>query len=644
MSTVDAEFLEIFREEARERLDAIVETLLAIEADRAPDGAIDVLFRHTHTLKGAAGMVGLTDVQQLAHAMEDVLDESRASGRLERDLIDPLLRSADTLHAHVEGRGGPVAALVDELTRGVPAAPVVEPASPAPRERRPIRVAPEKIDTLLDLVGETVLHRRRLEHVLHADGHAAERSVADELDSGGRLLDGLKDAAIGMRTLPLATILGSLPRVVRDLAVEAGKEVDLEVEGADTELDRLILERLSEVLIHLFRNSIAHGIESPAERERAGKPARGRLQLRAEQRGGTIEITVADDGRGVPEAALAEARRTGSLVAVLTKAGYSTATEVNSISGRGVGLDAVKAQVDAIGGSLEITSTPDDGTAVVLSLPLALALIDVLLVERGGNVYGLPLASVEEVISVDETLSLVGRPALELRGATVPVADLAALVGTSAPPHQGAAPAIVVQQARARVAATCDRLLGKEQVVVKSLGALLRNVHTYLGAAILGDGRIALLVDPGALVGNSRRPALERPAVAESEAAATIRKVLVVEDSLVVRELQRGILEAAGYAVVTARNGREGLERLGADDGIELVVTDVEMPELDGIGLTKAIRANPEQSSLPVVVVTSRGEDEDRQRGFDAGADAYIVKGDFSQHALLETVGRLIGR
>lgn len=676
MTEIEAEFLEIFRDEARERLDRIVETLLALESGHAGEDAVDSLFRDTHTIKGAAGMVGMDEIGELAHAMEDVLSATRSSGSFRPELTEPLLRAADALRQHVEGGGDSVAALVEELSTGIPEIVAtideidretdpdlaldqeqVGIATPkACKARRSIRVPPEKIDTLLDLVGETVLHRRRLEHTLEDGTGAGQRLVSDELDVGGRLLDGLKDAAIGMRTLPLSSIVGSLPRAVRDLAIETGKEVELVVVGAETELDRAILEGLSELLVHILRNAVGHGIELPEERERQGKPACGRLELRAEQRGGIVEVVVADDGRGVSAEALAEAKRIGSLAEVLAQAGFSTADEVSDISGRGVGLDAVKQQVESYGGSLEVRSEPGQGTEVVLRLPLALALLEVLLVERGGNVYGLPLASIEEVISVGETLSLAGRPVLELRGASIPVADLAELIGGAAPPPADRAPAIVLYASGRRVAALCDVLLGKDEIVVKALGPLLSSLTTYLGAAILGDGRIALLVDPVAIVqgaGRSRisssirpvaSPAASRPAATDPAGEPGTHHVLVVEDSLAVRELQRSILEAAGYHVETARDGREALDRLSRDDTFELVLTDVDMPEMDGLELTAAIRAHPTYSALPVVVVTSRGEEEDRRRGIEAGADAYMVKRGFDQQVLLETVERLVGR
>ena len=660
MSDADAEFLGIFRDEANDRLDRIVETLLALETGSAPADAVDALFRDTHTIKGAAGMVGLDEIRSLAHVMEDLLAEARAAGVLEPALIDPLLRSADALRRHVEGDGEPTAALIAELAAAVakpsdqqPAleqpplaaedvsvAPIATAAAPAGRA---VRVPAEKIDAVLDLVGETVLHRQRLEHELgaHASG---EQRISDELDVGEQLLDELKGAAIGMRTLPLSSIVSPLPRAVRDLAAETGKDVELVVEGADTELDRVILESLPELLVHLLRNAIAHGIEPAAERTRAGKPARGRLELRAEQRGGIVVVTVTDDGRGVPQAAIAEARRSGSLTDVLTRPGYSTASEVSGISGRGVGLDAVKEQVEAFGGSLELQSEPGAGTSIALRLPLALALIEVLLVECDGTVFGFPLASVEEAVSLGGTMSLGGHAAIEVRGSSIALADLATLTGGTGGARASSAPVVVLTAAGRRIAVTCDRLIGKEEVVVKSLGPLLAGLTTYLGATILGDGRIALLVDPVMLVRASNR---RTPAAVQSMPAAggeqELPKVLVVEDSLTIRELQRSILEAAGYRVQTARHGRDALVKLDHDDEIELVVTDVEMPEMDGIELTRSIRADPGTSTLPVVIITSLGTDDEKRRGIEAGADAYMVKRAFDQHDLLETVERLVG-
>ncbi len=278
---------------------------------------------------------------------------------------------------------------------------------------------------------------------------------------------------------------------------------------------------------------------------------------------------------------------------------------------------------------------------VILLLPLALALGEVLVFERGGGVYGVALAAVEEVVTVTGTTTLQGRQTMPVRGRSLPVIDLLALLGAAALPVGDHSPGIVISSGGRRTVGTCDALLGAEEVVIKPLGPLLASVPGYLGASILGDGRIALLVEPATLTEGPRRapgpaaPAPDRPAAP---------KILVVEDSFTVRELQRSILEAAGYPVVTARDGREALQSIERDGQIALVVTDLEMPRLDGLELTRAIRASSTRSSLPVVIVTSHGSDDDQRRGIEAGADAYMVKRSFDQQDLLATVEQLVGR
>ena len=682
MTEPDAELIALFRDEASERLDQMDTALLAIESGTAGPDTTDALFRNAHTIKGAAGMLGFDDVQRLARAAEDILASVRDAGLFPPDLAAPLLQATSAMRAHVNGAGEPIGSLLDELAACRPARPDVQarsepssapgagapesrrtpepeqprPAAPAPRpatetprpapegstqaaEPRALRVPAAKIDHLLDVAGEIMQYRNRLAHSL--SGPAAQsRDVADVLGAGQRMLDDLKDTAVGMRTLPLALITGRLPRVVRDLAHAAGKEVDFVVTGADTELDRVILESVAEPIGHLLRNAVVHGIESPAERVRAGKPARGRIELRAVPRGSFVEITVADDGRGAGPAEVAAAQQEGSLAAVLARPGYSTAAELTDLAGRGVGLDAVRSYAHALGGSLEVRSEPGQGLQAIQLLPVALALMEVLLFERGGAVYGVPLAAVEQVVLVTETLALEGRPVVAIRERTLPVADFAELIGASAPPLSDPPPGILISAGGRRAIVTCDALVGEEEVMVKPLGPLLAGLESYLGAAILGDGRIALLIDPATLAAGSRH----RPGAAAPASPAAAPRVLVVEDSLTVRELQRSILEAAGYPVVTARDGRDALAILDREPEISLVITDLEMPELDGIELTKAIRSGTAHSSLPVVIVTSHGSEDDRLKGIAAGADAYMVKQSFDQHVLLATVERLVGR
>ncbi len=511
------------------------------------------------------------------------------------------------------------------------------PPSPVP-EQRSVRVDPVKLDHLLDVIGEAVQNRRRLAHALGPEADLS-MDVSAALDAGARTMEQLRENAIRMRTLPLAVIAGPLPRAVRDFARTAGKDVTFTVVGADTELDRMILESLAEPLTHLLRNAVAHGIEPAADRERVGKPPSGRIELRAVSRGSLVEIVVADDGRGVSAEVADRALREGSLADLLASAGFSTAGEVSHLSGRGVGLDAVKSYAHSMGGALEIRSQPGHGMEVILLLPLALAMMNVLLFERGEAVFGVPLAVVDEVVEVLRPTSLGGRPSLTIRGRPLPAADVAVLLGAHAPPLKPRPHALIVAVLGRRMAVLCDALVGEEEVMVKPLGPLLAGAG-YLGAAVLGDGRIALLAEPAALV----RGRYEAVAPAAPASPPEPPKILVAEDSYTVRQLQRSILEAAGYQVVTARDGREALRIISRDAGIAMVISDLEMPGLDGLGLTRAIRADPARAALPVVIVTSLGSEEDQRKGIEAGADAYMAKHNFDQQALLATVERLVGR
>jgi two-component system chemotaxis sensor kinase CheA len=640
MSEIDAETLAIAREEAADCLARIERNLLAIESGETDAELIDALFRDTHSIKGASGMVGWTRVAEIAHGLEDDLEAARERGELRAEEVEPLLKATDELHREVE------AASAHAPAEPQPAAKA-PPPSPAPRPHEAhvaaMRVDPLRVDRMLDAVGETALHRRRLEHIAGERILAAGDEAEEELDRGERLLGELQDAVIGMRTLPLDSITGPFPRAVRDLAVGERKEADLAIAGADTQLDRVILEGISDPIVHLLRNAVAHGIEPPLEREAAGKPRRGRIDLRAEQRGGMVALEVADDGRGVSPELLERAGETGSLADVLATAGLSTAVEVGDLAGRGVGLDAAKSHVEALGGRIEVRSEPGRGTQVVLLLPVTLALLNVLLCERAGQPFGLPVSSIGEVVTVTETASLEGRPRIEHRGEAIPVGDLTEMLGAAAPaPLSAQPPAIVLASATRAVAVCCDRLLGDRELVVKSLGPLLAGVEGYLGAGILEDGRVALIVDPNRLLeARSPRGAAAAPVAAPERKAAP--KVLVVDDQFSVRQLQRSILEAAGYRVDVARHGREALQKVFADAELDLVLTDVQMPEMDGFELLREIRQSEAHASLPVAVVTSKGGDEDRRRGAEEGADAYIVKEEFNQRALLETIERLVG-
>jgi two-component system chemotaxis sensor kinase CheA len=331
-------------------------------------------------------------------------------------------------------------------------------------------------------------------------------------------------------------------------------------------------------------------------------------------------------------------------VDVLAEPGFSTAHGVSEIAGRGVGLDAVKRQVESVGGSVLIDTKPGRGTAVTLLLPVTLALLRVLIVRRAGQSFGLPLASVCEVVAIDQVMILGGRTSILVREESVGLADLASALGIVSPDLPQASRALVVQGVNGRLALACEEVLAEQEVLVKPLGRSLAGISGYLGAAILSDGAIVLVLDPAHLARQAAKASAGARFATNAQSSVELApRILVVDDQFTVRELQRSILRTSGYRVEVACDGREALGMLSGEQDFDLVVTDLLMPNMDGLALLSAIRANPSIAALPVVVVTSRGSEEDRKRGAQAGADAYIVKDEFDQQALLETVKRLVG-
>jgi len=459
-----------------------------------------------------------------------------------------------------------------------------------------------------------------------------------------------------VRMLPFADACQGLDRAVRDLALVAGKDVKLVIEGGEVELDRSVLEWLRDPLLHLVRNAVDHGIESPERRRLAGKPVRGRLVVKASLRGDLVEVVVADDGSGLDHDVLRRAaRRRGiaeptdprDLTELIFLPGFSTSTIITNISGRGVGLDVVKSRLEALNGSVELTSEPGSGTRFTLTVPLTLTTLRALLVQAGGHTFALASSNVQRLVRVDwsHLRTVEGRPMLILGGPPVPVAPLSAVLGLPQKETfaKGKLPAIIVSWRERRVALVVDELIAEQEVIVKSLGDRIRRVRLVSGATILSSGQIALVLNTSGLVraGLARRLALPAMVPSPAPSAASRKRLLVVDDSVTTRTLEKSILEAAGYDVATAVDGEAGWHLL-QEQGADLLITDIEMPRMDGFALTTLVRASSRFESLPVILISSRSSDQDKARGIEVGADAYIVKGVFDQNDLVATVQQLL--
>jgi two-component system chemotaxis sensor kinase CheA len=454
--------------------------------------------------------------------------------------------------------------------------------------------------------------------------------------------------------LPFAEACEGLERAARDLASDTGKEVDVVIAGADIELDRSILEALRDPLLHLLRNAIDHGLETPVQRQAAGKPGRGRVVIEAALQGDRVRITVADDGRGLEVGAIREAAARRKLpppadereaARLIFSPGFSTTRLVTKLSGRGVGLDVVKSRIEGLHGSVSCKLEHRPGLAVVLDVPLTLTTIRAVLLVAGGQVYALPQAHIETMLRVGpgDLRSMEGHEVLSLGGTPVPVAPLTDLLGLPPPATTAEKTAVVVLKVGDhRLAIAVDELRAEQDILVTNLGARLRRVRHFGGATLLPSGRIALILNAAELL----RTAFQRTSSASLAQRLTTRapdrkRLLVVDDSVTTRTLVKSILEAAGYAVQAAADGNEAWQLL-QERGADLVVSDVEMPRMDGFDLTAAIRRSPRFRQLPVILVTALESEVDRMRGMEAGADAYLPKSAFDQRNLLETVSQLL--
>lgn len=457
-----------------------------------------------------------------------------------------------------------------------------------------------------------------------------------------------------MRMVPFSEACNGFERMVRDVAKLGKKEVNLEIRGTEVELDRTVLESIKDPLRHLVRNAVDHGIESPATRIGHGKPVAATVIVSAELRGPLVEIAVADDGRGINHEAIrakAEARGMPTptdprqLVSLIFEPGFSTAEKVTNISGRGVGLDVVKATIESLHGSIGIDSELGAGTRLSLTLPLTLTTIRVLLLRTAGQLFATLATSVDQLLTIerDEIRLVGGRPMISLDGELVPIASLAETLDLTADglDNRKDIRTVVITADNRRVAFAVDEFLAEQQVVVKSLGSRLHAVHNVSGASILSGGEIVLILNSSELVRSIHGTAWNEWNTLSVDNEIPQRRILLVDDTPTTRVLQRSILESAGYEVLMAVDGVDAWSTLLAEE-IDLVITDVEMPHKDGFALTQDIRASEHYRHLPVILVTGRGSDNDKQRGADAGANAYIVKSSFDHNVLLATIESLI--
>ena len=707
--------LAMFTVEAGEHAAAIAAGLVSLQRAEPADeraGIIEILIREAHSLKGAARAVGSKEIEGVCQSLESVLAAlKRRPSSSSPQLYDVLHRAGDLLYslAAREGQGDarklPVAEVVHSLEGLLKDEPAQESETPqVPRRevsltsgQETVRVATSKLDSVLRQAEELLttrlavgrqaaelkeLHRQlsswkknwTRNPALGTLGRALESIIAETEDIARKAERNQQSLSATVARLqedmrrvllqPFATILDVIPKLIRDLSRDQGKEADLLIRGSEIEIDKRILEEMKDPLIHLVRNCIDHGVETSEERGRKGKQPRGRILISSSPiDGSNVEILIEDDGAGIDCARVrAAALRMGILsreqaekfnaeesMPFIFHSGLSTAAMITDVSGRGLGLAIVQEKVGKLGGRMSVENRPGGGTVFRIVLPLALATLRGVIVQAGGQLYAFPAAGVERVVQVDrdEVRTVENREAVRLGGQALALVRLRDVLETPGPAPAaeltGKLPAVVLHCTGRRIVFLVDQIIDEQEILVKNLGSQLRRVRNLAGATLLGTGKTVPVLNIPDLILSAQRLSASglKPAAQVEEKPASPKSVLLVEDSITSRMLLKSILENAGYEVSLAVDGIDAITRLRSGS-YDLVVSDVQMPRMNGFDLTAKIRLDKKLGETPVVLVTALESREDRERGIEVGANAYIVKSSFDQSNLLEVIGRLL--
>jgi len=529
-----------------------------------------------------------------------------------------------------------------------------------------IRVDVKRLDQLMNLIGELVLAKNRLIKIYNDveeryEGEKFLEELNQVVSSISIVTTDLQIAVMKTRMLPIGKVFNKFPRLVRDLARELGKKVKLIIEGEDTELDKSIIEEIGDPLVHMIRNAIDHGIEPPEERKKAGKPEEGTVWLKAYNEGNMIVIEIKDDGRGMdPEKLKQKAIEKGIITPaeadnmsdkeafmLIFKPGFSTAAKITNVSGRGVGMDVVKTNIEKLNGIIEVDSILGKGTTFKLKIPLTLAIIQALLVASQEDLFAIPLSNVIETVRIveEDIYTIEGKSVLKLRDEVLPLVNMADIfeIEKVLEPEKYLY-VVILGLGATKIGLIVDRFIGQEEIVIKSLGEFLKGIPGIAGATIRGDGRVTLIIDVGSLM-KLAKDTHNKKLVTDSLNEVKKKKekpedytVMIVDDSAMDRKMMRGALEEIGVNIIEAKDGVEALNLLKQND-IDAMLIDIEMPRMDGYTLAQEIRKYNKYRKIPLIAVTSRATKADRVRGVEVGMNEYITK-PYTKEYLINVVRR----
>lgn len=703
------ELLQDFLVETKEIIENLDHDLVELEHNQNDLDLLNKIFRGAHTMKGSSSFLGFDKLSTVTHHAEEILNKLRKGEMVvTKEIMDVLLEFVDVTKrvvADIE-KGtdtAETANVIKNLKLGnegklqsisVPAssASKKEPlnSKPQPESKiegskqqdnkvavaapeQTIRVDVSRLDALLNLVGELVLSRNRLAQLSSDLENKFENEyLIDQLiettSQIGMNTTELQLAVMKTRMIPIGKVFNKFPRMVRDLSRDSGKEIDLIITGEETELDKSVVEEIGDPLIHMIRNSCDHGVEAPDVREAEGKPRKGEVHLSAYHEGNHIVIEIKDNGAGMdPEFLKRKAvekkvitqEEAASLddsqaYALIFKPGFSTAAKVTSVSGRGVGMDVVRTNVEKLNGIISIESELGKGTTFYLKLPLTLAIIQALLVEISGETFAIPLVSVIETVRIatNEVHSFEGREVLKLRDRVLSLVRLDEAFDLDESDHRELY-VVVVALAEKQLGFIVDKLIGQEEIVIKSLGEYLGGNAGIAGATITGNGRVRLIIDVAGVIElaqNMPRRSRNRKSQNGNNATKNTKttkkkgdlRILLCDDSSTDRKISRKLLESTGWIdVVEVPSGKEALAMLERDKEFDAIVSDIMMPDMDGFKLARSIREK--NIEIPILAISARSEPSDRKKISASGINAFAMK-PLNQQIILDKIDELISQ
>ena len=680
--------------EADELVEQIDHDLVELEDSNEDLELLNKIFRAVHTIKGSSSFLDLKNITSTAHQAEDILNKLRKGEiKVNKHIMDALLQYIDHTkmilddikkgnkntnvnniirelklirEGHTEGSAETVKD--HEISKkGKKKSPQIKKA--AGKIGQTIRVEISRLDSLMNLVGELVLGRNRLVQI---SSEVAKESKTDN-DKNDHVIEQLLEttsqlglittelqlAIMKTRMVPIGKVFNKFPRIVRDMCRDLKKEINLVIVGEDTELDKSVIESISDPLMHMIRNALDHGIESPAERKRLGKPVKGKVEMGASHEGNHIVIDIKDDGRGLSPDFLIrkgieknlitkeEIARMGKddILGLIFKPGFSTSDKITNVSGRGVGLDVVRTNIEKLNGIVTIDSEEGKGTVFQLKLPLTLAIIQSLLVDVSSEIFAIPLVSVIETVKIDEKEihNLEGSEVLNLREnvlSLIRLREIFLLEETFSKDIY----VVVIALAEKHIGIVVDRLVGQEEIVIKSLGSYLSGLTGITGGTIMGDGRVRLIVDPSGIMeiaSKMPKKIKKRKNIADLKEKSNTINVLVVDDSATDRKMIHNLLSSTGWINSMETSSSEDATKIMNTHKFDLLLIDLIMPKIDGYSLVKSLREKGFKE--PMVAITARGDISDRKQIELSGFNNLIIK-PINLHEIVSLINELISK